>query len=88
MKLTANGIIRHENCNIMRTADGMWRVSRARIVIGFVHSLAEVPALIEGRKELVRQRLAELEAEAERKTAEREELARFAEFITTQGEGE
>ena len=64
MELSQHGTITIDGCKVRHTAYGTWQVSRSEILIGEVDSLAEVPSLIERRKDDVRQRLARIEADA------------------------
>lgn len=73
MQLTKSGTIKVDGCNVMRTEDGRWRVSRSGTEIGYVDMLSEVEGLIVRHRQRVRDRLAKVEAEAARRKAERGE---------------
>lgn len=72
MKLTNTGTIKNEDYNIRFTQEGKWMVSRCGTVIGYADTLAEVPALVEAKREAVRAHLAKVEAEHAERMAEQQ----------------
>lgn len=75
MQLTKSGTIKTDGCNVLRTEDGGWMVSRNGTLVGYVDMLDEVPGLIERQREAVRARLAKVEAEAKARREAAEPLA-------------
>lgn len=72
MKLAKSGTVTMHGCNVRFTEMGRWCVSQGGTVLGEVDTLGEVEGLIMRQREAVRERLAKVQAEAERRKAERE----------------
>lgn len=65
MQLTKSGTIKTDGCNVLRTEDGGWMVSRNGTLVGYVDMLDEVPGLITRQREAVRARLADVQRKAQ-----------------------
>ncbi len=64
MELSQHGTITIDGCKARHNAYGKWDVSRSGIHVGEADTLAEVSALIVRQRDVVRERLARVEAEA------------------------
>lgn len=79
MKLTAQGIIKINGHNVIRTDDGRWSISipdrRGSTHVGYVDLLSDVETFLVRRKEAIIARLADVERRHAEQLAKKAEIA-------------